>query len=57
MKLTQIIIILIIISFSPPCLSQTIFNKDSLTILADSLQVEGFYDESLALRKEALKTY
>lgn len=33
--------------------SQT-FQKDSLTILADSLHLEGFYHEALPLRKQAI---
>jgi len=35
--------------------SQTIFNKDTLTVLADSLQQNGDYDEALSLRIKAIK--
>ncbi len=52
MKLVFLTLILIL--FIPSGHAQTIFNKDSLTILADSLQIEGFYDEALSLRKEAI---
>ena len=34
--------------------SQTIFQKDSLTILADSLHLEGLYKEAFSLRKQAI---
>ncbi len=37
--------------------SQSIFYKDSLTILADSLHNEGEYDRALSLRKQAIETY
>ena len=35
-------------------LSQTIYSRDKLTLLADSLHVEGFYQEALSLRKQAV---
>ncbi len=36
--------------------SQSFFQKDRLTILADSLHLQGFYDESILLRKEAINS-
>ncbi|RXJ43787.1 CHAT domain-containing protein [Gelidibacter gilvus] len=36
--------------------SQTIYDKDDLTILADSLSNTGLYKRAISLRKEAIKT-
>lgn len=35
--------------------AQTIYNKDSLTILADSLHIEGDYKDALLIRRKALE--
>ncbi|MFV0593268.1 MAG: CHAT domain-containing protein [Draconibacterium sp.] len=47
----RIYIIIASINF---CHSQTIFQNDSLTILADSLHLEGFYPEAITIRKQAI---
>lgn len=36
--------------------AQTIFHKDNLTILADSLHNEGSYGRAIAIRKQAIKS-
>ena len=36
--------------------SQNIYQKDTLTILADSLQLKGEYDQALIFRKQAIQT-
>ena len=36
--------------------SQSIFNKDSLTILADSLHLEGHYEDASSIRRQAIKS-
>ena len=36
--------------------SQSIYHKDVLTILADSLHKEGEYEKALVLRNQAIKT-
>jgi hypothetical protein len=36
--------------------SQSIYHKDTFTILADSLQKEGDYKQAVSVRKQAIKT-
>lgn len=51
----RVIIFLYVISTSY-VYSQNIFQKDSLTILADSLHINEDYEKALIVRKEAIKT-
>src|SRR5690606_21062497 len=46
-----------ICAFSLSCVySQSIYHKDALTILADSLHKVGDYHDALSLREQAIKT-
>jgi CHAT domain-containing protein len=49
--------IIILILFIPRGYSQTIFKKDSLTILADSLHSKGLFDKALLYRKQAIDLF
>jgi len=50
-----ILFVLLSILIIPSGLSQTIFKKDSLTILADSLHINNEYENALIVRKQAIK--